>query len=373
MRSRLQPIIRIVSGVCLLLVLACQSLPRPTVEVLPEYEAFFSGSRGWIGADAIYSVALAPDQTLWLFGDTFVGTVEGGRRLDALIVNNSIAIQKGMPPRTAEIEFYFGRPTDGKPTAFIEPADSRGWFWIYDGVQTAGGLYLFLVQIERTPDSSVFGFRLIGNWLCRIENPADPPGRWRISQKRLPWSSDTGEDPILFGSALMKVGNYLYVYGARDRIIDGRLQKGMIVARVLLDQLDDIKQWRFYTDGQWLTDHREASAVSADVANEYSVSYLPRLGKYVLIYSEGGLSPNILARLAAAPTGPWGDPIQLYRCPESGWDARIFCYAAKGHPEVSTEAGELIVTYVSNATELELLEDDARLYRPRFLRVRFMP
>jgi hypothetical protein len=358
---------------CLLLLFACQPLPKPTVEVVPAYEALFSQSRGWIGADAIYSVTLAPGRTLWLFGDTFVGSIEDGRRRDAVIVNNSVALQTGLRPDAARIAFYFGSHGDGQPAALIEPADGRGWFWIYDGIRTAGGLFLFAVQIERTPDTSVFGFRLIGNWLCRIENPDDAPDRWQIAQRRLPWSTGGGEDQVLFGSALLTADRFLYIYGARDRQIEGRLQKSMIVARVRLDHLQDLDRWRYYADGRWSPSYREASAISDDVANEYSVSFLPQLGKYVLVYSESGLSPNILARLADNPAGPWGRPIRLYRCPEAGWDQRIFCYAGKAHPEVSMQAGELIVTYVSNATDLELLEADARLYRPRFLRVRFAP
>ena len=333
----------------------------------------FNEGYGWIGADAIYSIAHHPDRIIWLFGDTFVGRIEDGRRLDAVIINNSVAVQTGMSPDAAEIGFYFGRRANGEPAALIEPPDGRGWFWIYDGIRTEGGLYLFLVQIERSEDSSVFGFRLIGNWLCRIDNPDDSPDLWQISQKRLPWHSDSIQQTVLFGSALLAVDNYLYVYGARDRSTDGRLQKGMIAARVPLDRIDHLSQWRFFKDGQWSSEYTDASIVSDDVANEYSVSYMHRLGKYVLVYSEAGLSPNILARMAVRPTGPWGKPIHIYRCPEAGWDTRIFCYAAKGHPEVSTEAGELIVTYVSNATELEMLEADARLYRPRFLRVRFHP
>jgi hypothetical protein len=373
LRSRIQLVAGGFLAAFLLLLHACQPLPKPTVEVMPAYEALFSNSRGWIGADAVYSVALAPDRVLWLFGDTFLGVVEDGRRRDAVIVNNSVAVQTGMTPDTARIDFSFGRDTDGQPAAVIEPADGRGWFWIYDGIRTADGLFLFAVQIERSPDTSVFGFRLIGNWLCRIENPDKAPNRWQITQRRLPWSTDEEKDQVLFGSALLVADDFLYIYGARDRRVEGRLQKRMVLARVRLDRLLDFDRWRFFADGQWSPSYHEASAISEDVANEYSVSHLPHLGKYVLVYSQSGLSPNILARLADRPAGPWGSPIRLYRCPEAGWDKRIFCYAGKAHPEVSAQAGELIVTYVSNATELELLEADARLYRPRFLRVRFSP
>ena len=63
--------------------------------------------------------------------------------------------------------------------------------------------------------------------------------------------------------------------------------------------------------------------------------------------------------------------MQVFRCPEVDWDPRVFCYAAKGHPELAAAADELVVTYMANATDFELLESDARLYRPRFLRVTF--
>ena len=41
------------------------------------------------------------------------------------------------------------------------------------------------------------------------------------------------------------------------------------------------------------------------------------------------------------------------------------------HPELSPAADEIIVTYVANSLDFAKMADDARLYRPRFLRVRF--
>ena len=52
-------------------------------------------------------------------------------------------------------------------------------------------------------------------------------------------------------------------------------------------------------------------------------------------------------------------------------DEDIFCYAAKGHPELSLTPDELIITYVANSTDFYKMAADARLYRPRFIRVRF--
>jgi hypothetical protein len=49
----------------------------------------------------------------------------------------------------------------------------------------------------------------------------------------------------------------------------------------------------------------------------------------------------------------------------------ILCYAAKGHPELSIAPNELIITYVANSTDFYKMVADARLYRPRFIRVSF--
>ncbi len=98
------------------------------------------------------------------------------------------------------------------------------------------------------------------------------------------------------------------------------------------------------------------------------MSWLPEFKRYVLIYTEAGLSPRILARTAAAPWGPWSAATEIYRCPEAGWDKRIFCYAAKAHPAVSGNS-ELVVSYVANSFDIRQVIADARLYWPRFVRV----
>jgi hypothetical protein len=83
------------------------------------------------------------------------------------------------------------------------------------------------------------------------------------------------------------------------------------------------------------------------------------------------MSKNIVVRTAPQPHGPWSPATILYRCPEEDWHENIFCYAAKAHPEISSDPHELIVTYVTNSMDFNQIESDARLYRPRFLRVRF--
>jgi hypothetical protein len=108
----------------------------------------------------------------------------------------------------------------------------------------------------------------------------------------------------------------------------------------------------------------------AGTATEFSVCYQPSIRQYVSIYTENGMSKNIMMRLSPTPTGPWSDAYRIYECPEVKWHKTYFCYAAKAHLEISAE-GELIVTYACNSTDFWQMAADARIYRPRFLKIKF--
>ena len=345
---------------------ACSS-----VEELPQFDSLFDNQKGWTGADGAYSLPLSDELTLWLFGDTWLGDIQDGGHVNATIVNNSVAVQHGLSPPKASLEFYFGRTSIDKPGAFIRPADGRGWFWIYHGVLTRQGLYIFLVQIERTEKPPGSGFKIIGTWLGHVANPEEPPDHWQIGQHRIPWGNFSSSANMFFGSWVLKQGPWLYVYGTTEDVVDGFHHKHLILARVAEDRLSKFDQWRFYVKGNWSSDFTEAERLCGGMANEYSVSFLPSLGKFIVVYSENGSSRNIAARFGSHPWGPWSEPVGLYQCPEMSTDEDILCYAAKGHPELSLTPDELIVTYVANSTDFYKMAADARLYRPRFIRVRF--
>ena len=356
--------------IALLLIAACASQPEIRVDVFPQHETLFENQRGWTGADGAYSVALADNLILWLFGDTWVGDIQNNVHVNATIVNNTVAIQHGLPPSESSVDFYFGRATDGKAAAFIHPADGRGWLWIYHGVLVPQGLYLFLVQIERTEKPPAAGFKLIGSWLAHVANPRDPPGNWQITHHRVPWGSFSSSAATLFGSWVLKQGQWIYIYGTTEDVVDGFHHKYMILARAPSSGLAKFDQWEFFVNGKWSADFTKAERLCAGVANEYSVSFLAALGKYMAVYSDSSNAGNIVARFALKPWGPWNDPVLLYQCPEARWSENIMCYAAKGHPDISEAPDELIVTYIANSTDFETMVSDARLYRPRFIRVR---
>lgn len=341
---------------------------------IPEYTATFLRQSNWSGGDAVYSVQLSPGKILWLFGDSFIGEIKNNRRIDYELINNCAAIQTGKNPNSAEVKFYY-KKEDGKPVALIKPKDHQGWFWLYDGIRTDESLYIFLVQIDRIDkdSKSVFNFKMIDTKLAIIKNPDENPGLWKIKQVKIPWGRFTEQGEKFLGSAIMKHENYIYIYGIEEVKAETAKIKYMIVARTPSDRLEDFSRWRFFSNGKWVDDFSKVQRLFGGIANEYSVNYMPDVGKFVVVYSQGGSSRNIYARFSPTPHGPWSRPVTIYRCPETDKNSRILWYAAKAHPEISTGPGRLVVSYVTNSMRFEDLEEDASIYLPRFIEIELNP
>ncbi len=338
-------------GIRALLIVCLQALPgRP----IPEYDALFDRAEGWTGADAAYSVPLGADTTLWLYGDTWVDRYGGKPKL----VNNSIAIQKGM-----SVEFSFGK---GR-SSFFQPPDGKGWLWPGAGVRTRDALHLFLHRVDRAGNPGPWDFKMTGTLLAAVRNPSDPPDRWEIRYSPLPWFGLSEGGSRFFGAAVLPTREFIYVYGQESTRKDALGGAGLLAARVAPDQVADFERWEFLGEKGWGPKPDSPKKLCRGVATEFSVSALPS-GKYVLVTSQILLSPVIVARYADDPAGPWSKEVELYRCPEPGWDKSYFCYAAKAHPELA-KGDELIVTYACNGGSLGDVVRERRIYRPRFVRV----
>lgn len=332
-----------------------------------DLDALFQREDGWIGADGVYSVALSPKKTLWLFSDTWVGKVRDGRRVDATLVNNSIGVQDRSDGR---VSYTIARAPGGKPSALIVPADGRGCFWPQAGVGDHGKLSFFLNQVERTDDTGAFGFRPIGLWLGTVADAHKSPEAWHVEQVKMPNAVFAKEHTLTWGAAVLRVGDDLYVYGTDERRGKGPPDRHMVVARVPMASVGTFTAWRYYRDGAWNEDHRSPSLLVGGIATEYSVTPLGK--RYLAVYTERGLSARIIGRIADHPWGPWSAPTVLYECPEMSRDKKLFCYAAKAHVALST-GREVVVSYVVNSFDFWQIAREAKLYWPRFVRVTLAP
>src|ERR1035441_6674983 len=196
------------SALTLLAALELCAGAEPAGKAAPEWDALFQPESGWIGADGAYSIPLSGDTMLWLFSDTFVGKVKEGKRLDARMINNSIALQHG----TNQPEFFYGTAADGKPASFINPqsGSQRDYFWLTHGARTGDGLYFFLLRVVTVKPGTPFGFKLVDGWLAHVANPDASPSQWRITQTKVPFTSISAKGSLIFGNAVLREGGFVY-------------------------------------------------------------------------------------------------------------------------------------------------------------------
>ena len=376
-----------------------------------DWDAVFARTTGWTGGDAIYSIDLGSGRTLWLFGDTWIGSITNGRHAPGShLVNNTIAIQtttrpdrkspqQATPP--GRITFHWGpNNPKGKPTAWIVPDPARGkargitpaggWYWPSDGAvvpRPSDGrprLVLFLHQIgRRTGDHGIWGFKGVGGALAVIDNPHDPADRWQVEQSDNPHAVDTDTaaaspslHEISWGAAVYfdaaggsGQAGCLYIYGIKET---HPLNKQLLLARAPAATVKRFDTWRFHTtEGGWSGRLSDAAPIADHLVNELSVErvMIGARPMFVMVHSEPVFGHQILLRAADRPEGPWSKPIPVYEVPGVKRNPAYFTYAAKGHAHLSAP-GELLISYVINSHDFKAMVADADIYRPRFIRVR---
>ncbi|MFO0822303.1 MAG: DUF4185 domain-containing protein [Gemmataceae bacterium] len=355
-----------------LLLSACLAAEPPAVakaEPAPELDKLVRRTDGWVGGDGAFTVATSDKRTLWLFSDTWVGHVRDGKRKDVAMVNNTIGVQDGHGA-DAKITFAIAKGKDGKPGTLFVPPDGKGWFWLFAGHHADGKLHVFLPRQEKTKDPGAFGFRGVDVWLGTVSNPSDEPAAWRIAYAKVPFADLAAETKRSFGSAVLTAGEHAYIYGYEEKPGKPFSSRKLLVARCPVAKLADFDSWRFLgADNEWKADAKDAVSSAENIGTEFSVSYLPGLKQYALVYTELGLSDRIVGRFASSPAGPWSEPVLLFQCPEMKQQKGVFTYAAKAHPHFATNGNELVISYVVNAFQLAPVINDAELYWPRFVRV----
>jgi hypothetical protein len=388
--------IRAAAILLLLLLTACHAPPAPPAESAaniavtpdPAWNALFTRTDGWTGADGAATIPLSETRTLWLFGDTWIGAVRDNRHAEgSTIINNTIAIQYvrstnsattiaalsdgGAAPRADSITFHWNASAD-KPAAWAVPNQPNEWFWPANGIhiQTPAGdrLLLFMTRIARRgDDDSVWNFTFRGTSLLIITNPADDPAAWQHTQHTIT-TFNPGDRDIAWGAAVLHDPAdpaHLLIYGIDSTHI---LSRTLLLARAPLDTIEDPASWRYHSSRGWSPSLADAAPIARNVGPELTIHYLPELDRFLLTHSEPPLGAGIIARTARTPLGPWSAPKTLYTCPEPAADPRNLVYAAKAHPELSRR-GELLLSYCVNSTDFWHMCAHADLYLPRFVRV----
>ncbi len=343
---------------------ASSALAQSPERQLPD----FRYTNGWLGADGAYSVPLAPGESLWLFGDTFVGQQSTKLRSEAgAMVRNSVGISDCAAVRPCTIQYFWRKPSGKKPRSFFDTGKEDIWYWPLDGIFEGKALYLSLLVIRTKPGvkpDEPFGFEIVGTKLASIADARKPPESWQIAMK------DLTDSRLWAGVSIVRDGEYAVWY---TQASTGEGKGFMVAMRVPMKRLGD-------PPGNWehlRKDHRWVAGLAGEDAlhlmeqpiSEMSVRYHPAIKKWIAL-SAGPEFPSTRAviRVADSPVGPWSPPQTIHEFPEMkpdspGYEKDTFCYAVKEHIEFTDT--KIAMTYACNSMVLAKTVANMNIYRPR--------
>jgi hypothetical protein len=353
----------------------------------------------WAGGDGVSAIRLNPSQLAWFFSDTFIGPAGPTTGFSHLsgFVHNAVVVQTTTGRGNTFVTMTGGgactgpggpgnaAPVVGPPSAVPGGASDR--YWDEDGIEISGTVVKFYDHYL----ARRFPFVPVGTVIATFPaSQLSSAGRGHqygaVAQPDLvplpSYTPPSGGSPILWGAALLRAGNLVYIYGTQSPNVQVPGLR-LYLARVPVSQLTSFDAWRFYTGaGAWAAGQRNAEPVQPPgsalaVSSGFSVIQVGR--RYWLI--QGGVTPggpDIDAYPASAPWGPF-DPAKgrlLYRDPTIGLyaadDYRIM-YEARAEPALSTH-DTLVISYNVNSEAvttgcLPMSEFTNTVTLPRFVAV----
>src|SRR5580700_5002023 len=326
----------------------------------------------WAGGDGVSAIRLNDTQLAWFFSDTFIGPAGptiGFSNLSGF-VHNAVVVQTTTGPGSTFVTMTGGgactgpgRPGDAAPVVGTPPGVPGGArYWDEDGIEIGGTVVKFYDHYL----ARAFPFVPVGTVIATFPaSQLSSAGRGhqygavaRPGLVPLPsYTPPSGGTPILWGAALLRAGNTVYIYGTQSPNVQVPGYR-LYLARVPVSQLTSFAAWRFYTGaGAWAAGQHHAEPVQPagsglSVSSGFSVIQVGR--RYWLI--QGGVTPggpDIDAYPASAPWGPFdlGAGRLLYRDPTIGLyaadDYRIL-YEARAEPALSTR-DTLVISYNVNS------------------------
>lgn len=314
---------------------------------------FIRNCCGFTGGDGTYSVLLPDGRTVWIFGDTFLGTVNPDKTremLSPIFIRNSFVVQDGDSLTT-----LFQKKQNHDASMVIPPAtvggeeipESDTWFWPGDGLIEDGKLKVFLTMLTQ-PDTGMWGFQWESTWLATFTLP----GIQQESIIEIPYSQ---AKKVHYGHAVLEEPDYTYVYGA----LEGRPHAARYRAG------DVMNPWEFFTGETWTDDATQSGPMgNIDGSEQFTVMRIK--DTYVLITQWGSLSTEIYSFVSETPYGPWKNRTLLYTTPIPGEDKNLFTYNAIAHPQFMDKE-RILLSYNMNSFVLEDHFRNADIYRPRFV------
>ncbi len=306
-----------------------------------DFNQLFTRFSGWTGGDATYSIPLPDGRTLWLFGDSFIGTVKPDRsRSGGGFFRNAFVVQNGTELTTL--------PVNGD--AFLRPADAGWWYWPGHGLAHGDTLQVMMFGFKSTGGGAwdfayasldVFTFRLPDFQLLSVERKTVDPA-------------------VNYGASVLEDGGFTYLYGS-EKV---GFNKYLHVARVHGNDMNS--PWEYFNGTDWTSDPAASARVFGNVSDEFAV--FRKNDRFYLLTQHHILGGEIYLYDSESPATGFTHKRTVYCTPQTQ-QGNLFTYNAFAHPQFSGSDG-LLVSYNVNSSVFGDLFANADTYRPFFVRVK---
>lgn len=307
------------------------------------------------GGDGMYSILLPDGRSIFLMGDSYIGTVSNGQRStsDHMYRNTYIVYDNG------KVSAVYGANGNKKSSAAVPPKfpDEKKWYWPGHGFVDGNKLYIFQTLMYQGGDG-MWGFMYETTHILEYSLP----GLNLVRTTPIPFN---GSEDVHYGMAALKEGDYVYIYAQVDVKNDANPISEVLVARSTMNNL--YTNWEYYTGSGWNTDASSAvkleGLASVPVSSQFNVFKLR--DKYVLLTQKKTFnSGEIYTFIADSPSGPWRNKQLIFKTYEQN-SPHLFTYNAMAHPQFEKD-GMILISYNVNTEIFAEQFCDVSTYRPRF-------
>lgn len=307
------------------------------------------------GGDGMYSILLPDGRSIFMMGDSYIGTVTNGQRSgsDHMYRNTYIVYSKG------KVSAIYGANGNKNSSAAVPPEypDEKKWYWPGHGFVDGNKLYIFQTLMYQG-SGDMWGFRYETTHILEY----NLLGLELVKTTPIPFN---GSENIHYGMAALKDGEYVYMYAQVDVTNDMNPISEVLVARSMMNNL--YTGWEYYTGSGWSTNasatEKLKGLTSVPVSSQFNVFRLR--DKYVLLTQKKTFnSGEIYTFTADTPYGPWGNKQLIFKTYEQDIP-HLFTYNAMAHPQFEKD-GMLLISYNVNTEVFAEQFSDVSTYRPRF-------
>lgn len=335
-------------------------MPVHDVSGLNKLVAGLRGGGEFQGADVGADVTLQDGRRLWVFGDTLRAREFAGQRF----VRNSMLV---FSDTCAQV---------------VLPADHGAL--IPDRKDGTGYWPMSIARVQRP------GYDLVGVSAQRVRgkaDPADPTDFENLGPAIAVFIVRPGETPQLigkkdlgpdnasranpsWGAASTVDGGWVYLYGTANPGKQGVFGFSLSVARVRPDEILKQDRWRYWDGARWQGKASNAVKLIPAVGGvSQTLSVFHQGGRwYAVSKRDEFLGHDLVIWTAPGPAGPFTASQALAAIPSDSATGMLR-YMPLAHPDLLPEKGTIVVSVSQNNTDIDKINVNPFLYRPRFLRV----